>query len=96
MEDFIDTYLATAPSSPATSYEMLTPAFQRESGGFGSYSGYWQTIASADLVEVRANSENLVVDYVVSYVREDGSEVTDDVSLQLEYRGGQYRIAGET
>ena len=95
MERFIGNYLATAPSSPETTFEMLTPAFQRESGGFGGYSGYWGTISSADLVEVQADPENLVVDYVVAYVREDGSEVTDDVRLQLEYRDGKYFIADE-
>ena len=96
MEEFISNYLATAPSSPATTYEMLTPGFQRESGGFGGYSGYWQTIATADLVEVQADPESLVVEYVVAYVREDGSETTDDVRLQLEYRDGEYLIADET
>ncbi len=95
MERFIGNYLATAPSSPATTYEMLTPAFQRQSGGFDGYSGYWQTIANADLVEVQADPESLVVEYVVAYVREDGTETTDDVQLQLRYRDGQYLIADE-
>jgi serine/threonine protein kinase len=95
MEGFVTDYLATAPSSPETSFEMLTPAFKRASGGFGSYSGYWNTIATADPVEIQADPETLVVEYVVAYTRRDGSEVTDDVQLQLAYEDGRYLIADE-
>ena len=95
MESFIDNYLATAPESPETTFQMLTPAFQRASGGMDGYSGYWSTIRTADLVDVQADPESLSVQYTVAYVREDGSEVTDDVQLQLEYRDGNYLIAQE-
>jgi len=95
MESFVVDYLATAPTSPETTFQMLTPGFQRASGGLETYAGYWQTIASADPVEVSADPESLVVEYVVAYVREDGSEVTDEVQLQLEFRDGDYLIASE-
>jgi len=95
METFVTDYLATAPSSPETSYDMLTPAFQQASGGFGGYSGYWQTIATADPVEINADPDSLVVSYVVDYTRQDGSQVTDEVQLQLEYVDGRYLIAAE-
>ena len=35
MEDFLTTYLATVTSDQHAAWEMLTPAFQEESGGFG-------------------------------------------------------------
>ena len=95
MEGFITDYLATAPSSPETGFEMLTPDFQQASGGFGGYSGYWSTIAEAEPVEIQADPESLVVEYIVAYTREDGSETTDNVSLQLEYEDGRYLIADE-
>ncbi|WP_432479744.1 serine/threonine-protein kinase [Nocardioides sp. GXQ0305] len=96
MERFIDNYLATAPSSPETTFEMLTPAFQRASGGLEGYSGYWSTIATAEPVEVSADPDSLVVEYTVAYTRQDGSEATDDVVLQLQFEDGQYLIADET
>jgi hypothetical protein len=95
MEGFITDYLATAPSSPQTTFEMLTPGFKRASGGFESYSGYWSTIATAEPVDIQADPDDLTVEYVVDYTREDGSTATDSVVLQLQYADGQYLIAAE-
>jgi hypothetical protein len=96
MEGFITDYLATAPSSPETGFDMLTPGFQQASGGFGSYSGYWSTIEAAEPVEIQADPRNLVVQYVVAYTGQDGSETTDDVALRLEFNDGRYLIAAES
>lgn len=98
MEAFIADYLATAPSSPATAFEMLTPAFQQASGGAGGYAGFWNTIESAELLGVQADPEALTVSYTVAYVRVDGSEVTNDVVLGLAFRknSGRYLIAEES
>lgn len=52
MEAFIADYLATASSSPATAFDMLTRSFQRASGGAGGYTGFWNTIESAELLEI--------------------------------------------
>ena len=95
MESFIGTYLSTAPSSPESTFEMLTPAFQQASGGLDGYTGYWSTISSATLVDATADPETLVIQYDVDYVRQDGSQVSDNVTLQLEYRDGEYLIADE-
>ena len=75
---------------------MLTPAFQRQSGGIGGYRGFWGTIARADLRTVSADPENLTVTYDVEYTRTDGSHVPGNVSLDLAYRDGRYLIAGES
>ena len=95
MEAFITDYLATAPTSPETTFEQLTPAFQEQSGGFGGYSGYWGTIESATPVEITADPEALSVAYTVDYVKTDGSETTGDVVLGLVFRNGDYLIASE-
>ncbi|MGZ5404546.1 MAG: serine/threonine-protein kinase [Nocardioides sp.] len=95
MTAFIEDYLATAPSSPETSFERLTPAFQEQSGGFGGYAGYWGTIESATLGEITADPEALTVAYTVDYVRTDGAEVSDEVVLGLVFRNGEYLIASE-
>jgi len=95
MEAFITDYLATAPSSPETTFQQLTPAFQEASGGIGDYSGYWSTIETATPVEINADPEALTVAYSVDYVRTDGSEVSGDVVLGLVFKNGEYLIANE-
>ena len=95
MEAFITDYLATAPSSPETTFDRLTPDFQEASGGFGGYTGFWSTIESATPVEITADPEALTVAYSVDYVRTDGSETSGDVVLGLVFRNGEYLIASE-
>jgi hypothetical protein len=95
MEQFIEDYLSTVTSDPETTYAMLTPAFQEQSGGLDGYEGFWSTIESADLQSVSADPQDLTVRYTVHYTRTDGSQVTNDVTLQLVYEHGDYLIAGE-
>jgi hypothetical protein len=95
IEGFISDYLATAPSSPESGFQMLTPGFQRASGGLSGYTGFWSTIASAEPVDIQPDPDNLTVQYTVDYTREDGSTASDTVVLQLQYTDGQYLIAAE-
>lgn len=92
---FITTYLATAPNDQKASFAMLTPGFQAASNGFGSYSGYWRTIASATPRNIVVNPKTLTVTYDVDYVRVDGSAVSESVTLQLQRSGDGYLIADE-
>ena len=48
MEDFISQYLATAPTDPEATFQMLTPEFQEESGGIEGYRGFWDTVESRE------------------------------------------------
>ncbi|MDP3890963.1 serine/threonine-protein kinase, partial [Nocardioides sp.] len=49
MEQFIADYLATVTEDPGASFQMLTPAFQEESGGLQGYRGFWRTVRSASI-----------------------------------------------
>ncbi len=95
MRAFIGDYLATAPNAPEQTFKQLTPSFQDASGGIEGYTGYWGTIESADLVDITADPEALTVAYTVDYVRTDGSETSDDVTLGLVFRKGRYLINEE-
>ena len=95
MERFIEDYLATASSDPETAFTLLTPEFQQASNGIDGYTGFWDTIDSAQLVSVSARPRALDVDYTVLYTRTDGSQSRDFVSLELEFENGDYLIAGE-
>jgi len=96
MENFIEDYLATVTADPKTAWEMLTPAFQDASGGFGRYNAYWKTIATADVLSAEPDPANRRITYTVEYQRRDGSKVTDDVTLQLDGTDERYLISGES
>ena len=95
MTAFVEDYLATVTSNPAQSWKMLTPQFQAESGGFSSYRGFWGGIESASPSAIRANPRDMTVSYSVTYQNEGGGTQSDDVTLQLVEKNGEYLIAGE-
>ena len=101
MEDFISQYLATAPSDPESTFQMLTPKFQEDSGGIEGYRGFWDTVESANLLEIQADPDDLTVAYRVQYTMDSngpgaGEQSTDSVNLQLVFEDGNYKIAGES
>jgi hypothetical protein len=101
MERFISDYLATAVSDPQTSFDMLTPEFQAESGGIEGYRGFWDTVDSAQLRRIQADPQALTVDYTVDYVMDSsgpgpGGESSSDVNLTLVFEDGTYKIAAES
>jgi hypothetical protein len=96
MENFMEDYLATAPTDPEAGFQMLTEDFQDASGGIEGYRGFWGTIDTADLISLTADPAALTVSYTVEYLKEDGQKVRDDVSLALVFEDGTYRIAAES
>jgi eukaryotic-like serine/threonine-protein kinase len=96
MDRFVSTYLSTVTSDQHTTWGMLTRGFQKQSGGFGSYQGFWRTIASATPSNVSADPASLTVSYDVAYVRRDGTQATDHTTLHLVRNGTSYLIAGES
>jgi eukaryotic-like serine/threonine-protein kinase len=95
MQDFITTYLSTVTSDQHASWAMLTRSFQKDSGGFGKYQGFWRTISSATPRDITADPAAMTVSYGVDYVKTDGSESSDEVTLQLVRNGSSYLINGE-
>lgn len=93
--EFISTYLSTVTTDPRATFAMLTPGFQADSGGFGGYSGFWRTIASAQPSNIEVDPEALTVSYDVDYRTVEGAESSDSVTLQLQRSDDGYLIAGE-
>jgi hypothetical protein len=96
LENFVEDYLATVTSDPATAWDELTPAFQAASGSFGQYRKFWKGIRTADLVASDPDPERRRISYTVEYLHTDGGKTSDDVTLQLEGTDGDYLIAGES
>ena len=95
MESFIATYLSKVTQDDHATYDMLTPAFQQESGKFGGYHGFWKNIESATPSNIQADPAAMTVSYDVDYVKKDGSTSSDHVTLQLEKNGSSFLVAGE-
>ncbi len=95
MNQFISGYLSNVTNDPETAFDMLTPSFQRASGGFGRYSGWWGTVRSAAPTTIQSDPSDYTVDYTVNYVMKSGRANTERVRLQLERSGDGFLISGE-
>jgi hypothetical protein len=95
MRTFVTDYLQTVTSDPRAAWGRLTPAFQRASGGYQNYYGWWSTVDSATLSSSTANPADMTVSYSVVYSMSDGTTRSDDVVLHLVRSGSSYKIAGE-
>ena len=95
MQAFVQGYFSQVTSDPESTFDMLTPQFQDDSGGYARYAGFWSTIASATPYDIVADPRALTTSYTVDYVTKSGRTVTQQVQLQLEKVGDQYLIAGE-
>ena len=96
LTSFAASYAPTAVSDPDTSWQMLTPQFQNESGGRQGYDRWWDQFQSAEVRDVSTDPDNMTVTYTVDYVYTDGSTATDTVSLQLVEQGGDLLVASES
>jgi hypothetical protein len=94
MQTFVDDYIAAAVEDPQVSWDMLTPEFQRASGGFGQYKKYWDQWDSAVPSNIQADPGALTVNYDISYEGEPGSR-RDNVTLTLLENGDSFLIARE-
>jgi hypothetical protein len=95
MQRFVTGYLATVARDPVAGWTLLTPSFRNASGGFGSYSRFWNTVTRAVPRDVVADPRGLTIGYTVDYTRRDGSTSVDSTRLRLVFRGGDYLIDGE-
>jgi len=93
MEDFIRDYVAAVGDDPAQSWEMLTPKFQRESGGFEAYRQFWDQASNGRVLSISADPDDLSVRYRVRF--EDFDNPSAPTVLDLSYEDGRYLIDGE-
>jgi serine/threonine protein kinase len=95
MRSFVQDYFATVTSDPETTFAMLTPEFQSESGGIEGYTGFWSTIESATPRAIKADPRSLSTTYTIDFVTTSGQTRTEQGQLQLEQQGDTFLIAGE-
>jgi len=93
MERFVRAYVDAVASDPSRSWQMLTPKFQRESGGFDTYRDFWSGVGEPEVLEVKADPDALVVSYRVRF--ENFGTGERPTVLELVHEDGSYRIDGE-
>ena len=93
MRAFVQQYIDTALTDTAAGWEQLSPRFQQEVGSYGSYAGYWDTIESATLRDVKANPGSMEVSYTITWDPEgERGPEDEDVTLGLVENGDGYLI----
>ncbi|HZJ07345.1 MAG TPA: protein kinase [Nocardioidaceae bacterium] len=93
MESFIRDYVAALSSDPDVAWQMLTPKFQRDSGGLDTYREFWSGVRRGRVLNISADPRNLVVSYQVRFDNfENGPGPT---VLDLVFDRGRYLIDGE-
>lgn len=94
MRSFVQAYISTALSDPASSWQQLTPRFQQNccDGSVGNYAGYWNTIADATLRDVIPDPEAMTVSYVITWYPEGRPAEDENVTLGLVRQGSGYLI----
>ena len=95
VRSLVENYFALATSDPESSFAMLTPQFQAQTGGFGRYSGFWSTISSATPYDISVDLSAPSASYTVEYVTTSGRTTTEQKLLLLERQGDSYLIAGD-
>jgi hypothetical protein len=93
MERFIRDYVSTVAASPDRAWSMLTPKFQRESGGLERYRSFWDGATDGQVLSITADPTNLTVSYQVHF--DDFHNGPGPTVLDLVYRDGRYLIDGE-
>ena len=93
MENFIRDYVAAVSSDPSKSWQMLTPKFQFESGGFEKYQQFWDPATNGRVLSISTDPEDLVVSYQVRFDNFDNGP--GPTVLDLKFDDGRYLIDGE-
>jgi eukaryotic-like serine/threonine-protein kinase len=93
MESFIRDYVTTVADDPDSSWKMLTPKFQEESGGLGTYRTFWGSATNGRVLDISANPDNLSVSYQVHF--DNFKNGPGPTVLDLKFEDGHYLIDGE-
>lgn len=93
IESFIRDYVTTVADDPDAAWTMLTPKFQRESGGIERYREFWDSATDGEVLSITANPGNLSVSYQVRFGNFDNGP--GPTVLDLVFRDGRYLIDGE-
>lgn len=93
MRSFVREYVVALGSDLDAAWRMLTPRFQRESGGLATYREFWSGVGEGRILDVSADPRTLVVSYRVRF--ENFGTGRRPTVLKLIFEDGRYLIDGE-
>jgi hypothetical protein len=93
-EQFVRSYYAALPSGTRAGWSALSPGFQDQIGGYGSYEGFWSTISRVSVGDTTP-AGNGAVDVSLTYTSNDGSTESEVRRLFLSRQGSQYLITDD-
>lgn len=93
MTTFIRDYVAAVSTDPDAAWQMLTPKFQRESGGLETYRDFWSGVGRGRILTIEADPRTLAVSYRVRF--EHFGTGRRPTVLDLSFDGERYLIDGE-
>lgn len=95
IEAFVEDYLGLVTNDMRAAFAMLTPDYQKESGGFAGYRSWWRQVQSIELLQIDPQAQELTVSYRVRYDMKKGPDREETITLDLSFSDGDYLIAGE-
>lgn len=88
----VSDYYALLPDDTDAGWQRLTPAYQRQTGGFDSYEEFWKDLDSVTATDVRATAPDRVV-ATLTYVAKSGNRrSTEQRSFRLVRSDGILKI----
>ncbi|MFX0577358.1 protein kinase domain-containing protein [Nocardia nepalensis] len=92
ISQFIYGYYGMLPGNVQGAWSQLTPSYQAQTGGFGSYSQFWSTVRSVSVGGVTPNGENRAV-VSLTYSLKNGSTSSENRWIQVTSDNGRLLIA---
>ncbi|MFI6365511.1 serine/threonine-protein kinase [Nocardia sp. NPDC050630] len=91
ISQFIYGYYGMLPGNVQGGWSELSPSYQAQTGGFGSYSQFWSTVRSVSVGGVTPNGENRAV-VSLTYNLKNGSTSSENRWIQVTSDNGRLLI----
>lgn len=85
-------YYGLLPDDPEAAWELLTPAYQRQTGGWDSYEGFWKDIDTVTVSAVEGTTPNRVEADLAYVAKSGGRRSSERRSFQLVRSDGVLKI----
>jgi serine/threonine protein kinase len=92
LADFVRSYFHDVTRDRDKTWQELTAKMQDAAGGRDGYEGFWSTIASVSVDDVKADAKKGRADVTLTYTRTDGTTSTEKHRLDVVRQGDRYLI----
>ncbi|MCM6775533.1 serine/threonine protein kinase [Nocardia sp. CDC159] len=88
---FIYSYYGNLPGNTGAAWNMLSPGYQAQTGGYQSYSSWWATIASVRVGGVQTTGTG-VANATLTYRKKDGTVTSENRWFRIDSENGRMVI----